>query len=327
MYKFTDIQYTLLTDLVDSIAIPQNHKSNVFWCPKVITKHGKKREGFILYIYGGHILEVYAKKNGLGVCIFSDKYCQHFSTESRGRKIRQEFCDMNEQNHKGIEVLKNGGEDIWEEICDACFKWATKSDNPEYERMRQTRICNDAMVNDKFCVFTMEEKIFVDDKQPEVDMVAIRCENEKTIISYIEYKCTEAAITGKCSINKHYGDMAKISLNDVNIARMLDLYYLKQKMLGKTIECVDINTCKQEMIFLISNVQEDKLEELKTGQYMSSETLYKELMKTLRRTDFRDGDVKVLFLEDVDVKGNDKYVLDVEKTMTVSEAMERVKTK
>ena len=108
---------------------------------------------------------------------------------------------------------------------------------------------------------------------------------------------------------------------------MLDLYYLKQKMLGKTIECVDINTCKQEMIFLISNVQEDKLEELKTGQYMSSETLYKELMKTLRRTDFRDGDVKVLFLEDVDVKGNDKYVLDVEKTMTVSEAMERVKTK
>lgn len=38
MYKLTEEQHILLADIMESLAIPQEHKSNIFWCPKVIVK-------------------------------------------------------------------------------------------------------------------------------------------------------------------------------------------------------------------------------------------------------------------------------------------------
>ena len=325
MVKFTKEQYEKLKGVMETIKIPEGHKANVFWCPKVITKGKRKREGVILYIYGGHVVEIYANEKSLGASIFSNKYCRHFEPEKRGKEIRDEFTSANRRKN-GIQVLENWSEEIWDEICNACFAWATKDENSEYERMRQTRICNDNMDNEELTVFTMEEKIFIEDKQPEVDMVAVRHEDGKTVISYIEYKCTESAMQGKCSIPKQYEAMAKISMSDDNVERMLELYYQKQEMIGKKVERLDPKNCHQEIVFLISNVQwKNVVNKSERRRYVSSKMLYNKLKETYEREDFRDTDVKVIILEDIDVKSKKSYVLNVKEMMDVKDAMELIR--
>ena len=327
MVKLTEIQNEQLREIMKNIKIPEKHKANVFWCPKVITTGTVRREGVILYVYGGHILDIYAKQSSLGASIFSKKYCHYFKTEKRGKEIRDKFITANKKKN-GIDVLEGWSEEIWDEICNACLKWATKEKNSEYERMRQTRICNDSMENSEFTVFTMEEKIFIDGKQPEMDIIAIRQEKEEVILSYIEYKCTESAMKGKCSIPKHYEAMAKISVIDDNIERMLELYYQKQRMLGKRAELLNAKTCRQEIVFLISNIQwKDSVNKREARQYVSAKTLYNKLDETSKRRDFRDADVKVIIMDDIDVDSNNSYLLNAKKMMTVNEAIKVIREK
>lgn len=310
----------LLLKSINKFNIPVKYKKNIFWCPKVIDG----ADGVVLYIYGGHALDMRFTKKGLIAHVFKKDYCKYFNTEMRGEKIRNEFIEGN-RHHKGLALLEGWSEERWEEVCKAFKACSEKPIKPDYERMRETRICNDNMFNNEISIFAMEEMIPIDNKKPEMDMVALREEKGKMIVSYIEYKCTESATKNGTSIPEHYADMAKILPVHENTKKMLQLYYQKQVMLGNDIMCINELECRSEIMFLISNIQWQG--KVKKNQRVSAKTVYDKLRETAEREDFRSENVKVILLEDIDVESDEKYVLQIEKVMTVKAAMEKIQEK
>ena len=57
---------------------------------KSYCKGGKRRQGVVLYIYGGHVLEIYVNKKGLEAGIFSEEYYKHFKVENTGQEVSGE---------------------------------------------------------------------------------------------------------------------------------------------------------------------------------------------------------------------------------------------
>ena len=53
--------------------------------------------------------------------------------------------------------------------------------------------------------------------------------------------------------------------------------------------------------------------------------LYNKLKETYEREDFRDTDVKVIILDDIEVKSQKSYVLNVKEMMDVKDAMELIR--
>lgn len=302
------------------IVIPKRYHSNIFWCPKVID--GKN--GVILYIYGGCALKLYINVNEkIGVKIFDKRYLKYIE-KSLHDKIWKEFKDANRRK-TGIDIILSWNASIWESICKAFYEWATKGSNSEYERMRQTRICHDNMTNDEFNIFTMEEKFKSTDNKPEVDMIAMRETEEGVVFSYVEYKCTESATKGKLSIPEHYRDMTKLTCSQYNTQRLIKLFEQRKMIISSGNDISDNIRISTDFVIMLSNICEKNQLKEETGKKVTAQTVYSQLKKTMKRKDFKEENVKIIILDDIDITSKQTYQIKKEDLLTFSEAMDQIK--
>lgn len=300
---------------VDSFKIPKKHKEYVFLASK---GWEGKNERFIMYLYGGHFVDLSITARGKLSCqkFMDDKYCKHFSTTKRGKEIRQEFSDRNRyQNKDGIEVLKNWDSSVWEEICQAYHAWAIKTVNSEYERKRQTRISQNTEMGNDILIFDMEENVLLPSgKNGELDMAAMRFKGNIPILSFIEYKCTESALTGKIDFKKHYEDMVQYYQIDKYKQEFIKMYNHKILLMGKSMRTIDYRMCKTEIVFLITHMKE-QIE--KENEYVSRETVLKKLKLLEKCKDFAKNkkNIKILIMEDETVNYDPKNYMSYDETI------------
>ncbi|MDD6656498.1 MAG: hypothetical protein PUE95_04235 [Lachnospiraceae bacterium] len=321
-----------LRSLIDEIKIEQKHKEYMFMCPKHINNH----MGFIMYLYGGAAFTFeLCHESWILADYFGHDYCKYFISEKRGEEIRKEIKRIDKKTEKLVEL----DEEFWDEICNAFHMWvlqknvgSEKRRKRDYERMRQTRICQQNAKNDTFTIFDMEEKISLSPSDaPEVDMIAIHHNEEEDIISYIEYKCTDHALSeGKTKSGKekptlavHYKDMVKYYQDDLIAKRSLELYKWSQWYENKQVSIYDASHYRKEIIFLFSNIKWKKgSPALDPGKEVFVDTIYRRLQKTVQLPDFskHENKVKIIILGDADT---DDVVINSEMIFSVEEANDK----
>ena len=272
------------------------HKRNSFWCPKVIKN---KYYGFVLYLYGAHALDLYSTETGIVLKGFSKDYYEHFETNEIGEKIKRDLEAMKSLEEIETAIQNDAAPGMFNVLADACLKWAIKPRNPEYERMRQTRICADSKQCDDYFIFSMEEKFGA----PEVDMLALGEVQGKLTLSFIEYKCTETATKGKISFKKHYEDMLTICGRKENLERAIALCNMRRKLLNKKVLNVNPEDISIQYILLVSNMLSGKINDNRkdTGKYVSSATVKRKLKEVQALPSFDHENVKVVFMKDFDI--------------------------
>lgn len=272
------------------------HKRNSFWCPKVIKN---KYYGFVLYLYGAHALDLYHTKTGIVLKGFSKDYSARFESKEIGEKIKRDLEAMKSLEEIEAAIKNDAAPGMFNVLADACLKWATKLENPEYERMRQTRICADSKQCDDYFIFSMEEKFGA----PEVDMLALGEVQGKLTLSLIEYKCTETATDGQISFKKHYEDMLTVSSREENLQRAIALCNMRRILLNKEVLNVEPKDISIQYVFLVSNMLSGKINknmEAK-GQYVSSATVKRKLKEIQDLPSFDSAHAKVVFMKDFDI--------------------------
>ncbi|MBQ5851747.1 MAG: hypothetical protein IIW54_13185, partial [Lachnospiraceae bacterium] len=169
-----------------------------------------------------------------------------------------------------------------------------KVDRKYFERGRATTIARklelDSDLQD-FCIIEQESRIKVSEKKP--DLIGVRNENGKTVINFIEYKCTKSGMSG-VSITEHFEDMVKF-YQDVNMdagyktlyEQMLDFAELKLKQLKAAFKVSSIDS--GEIVFLFSNIG--------TKNGISAQKIYNDVCRLIYTCkDYPENKDKVKFL-------------------------------
>ncbi len=319
-----------IRSIYKAFCIPNEHKPYIFMCPK--EKDGNV--GFIMYIYGGQAFWFYYGTRGIKVSIPSDGYIKYFKPEDRGREIFAGIKGSKIQNKTAdekIECMKNWSESAWDEVCNAFRNWAVNTIKPNYERMRETRICYANSDNDDIRVFDMEEKMDLEgvSHKPEADIVSLRHVNGKPVFSVIEYKCTTSAVTGKVSIPEHYRDMVMYYRNKKIVKKLIRLYNWKQEFDERSIEEISETDAvnQTEIVFLFSNIVWNETITDKSNS-VSNGSIYKKLEILSGEEGFENykSHIKVLFLTNAD-DANVDLKLYSDEIKSYGKALELLKPK
>lgn len=244
----TSEQIKKIVDTIQKLSMPEERVDYTFWNPYI--ENGV--EQYNLYAYGGSLTQLYFN-NIYRAGKFTADYCKHFKDTEEGKRIYDSFVHST-SHAKGVETLEGWDENTWDSILYAFDKWSVKSENPEYERRRQTFICHNHENNDDFKIFVMEKNVKIGEKDtPELDICAVRFVNNKPIIAFTEYKCTTSALKGKTTLVKHYNDMIRYYKDSDQIEEFVKLYNLKQELLGKHAS-LEAGVCGSEIVFLLSHI-------------------------------------------------------------------------
>lgn len=321
----TEEQINKIVETVGSLSIPKERIKYTFWNPYL----ENDVEQYNLYAYGGSLTQLFFN-NKYRANKFTSDYCKHFKDKEEGKRIYDEFV-YSTSHAKGVEHIEGWSENTWESVLYAFDKWSVKSDNPEYERRRQTYICHNHESGDDFKIFVMEKNVKLGKKDtPELDICAVRHENGKPIIAFTEYKCTTSALTGKTTLLKHFNDMIRYYKNPDQIKEFVKLYNFKQKMMGKN-DSINASDCGSEIVFLISHIDwsyrsntEKKEKGGKQSKYIDPTVLLSDLQRVKSEgVDFatHKDNVKIVILED------ESQSISSSKYMTFDNAIIYIKEK
>ena len=197
-------QITKLQNVIKTInaKIVEARRKYTFWCPKDMDSEHKK-QGYTLYAYGGRVLDLYLLNGVMRYSVW-DKDYKSYSEEID--KIREILINKSGTADKKIARLTSISTEDWEKVLTAFKTWAEYIDNNKktthFERMRETAIANknQAFKNGNIKIIEMESRNAIG-KKP--DLIGVRREKDNIILSYIEYKCTTAAMTGTQSPVEH----------------------------------------------------------------------------------------------------------------------------
>lgn len=318
-----DNEISMIKETIGKYKIPAKHKNYIFYSSKGWNDSDAR---FIMYIYGGAFLKITVQQNKISCNTFDKRYCKYFQSTERGEQIRKELADANRYK-KGINVLEKWNMDVWNEVCEAFKKWAETS--PQYERMRQTMISHlNGEQNNEFSIFDMEENVLLPSGlNGELDMAAVRFEkNGKPVISFIEYKCTEAALNprNKSNLVKHYKDMKLYCDLDCYKKKFIDIYNQKQRFLKRATSEADAADFRSEIVLLFSHITWNNTSKTDCTKKVKASSLRREL----DRLHNDDNDVfdktvaiKILIIE------NEKSILSANNYMSIDEAINYIDAK
>ncbi len=290
-----------LLDIIDKITanIPDDHKYHYFWCPK--KKDSACLNGFRLYVHGGYALSLYVDdKNNKVRCtnnIF--KYKEYFEDKTFLKNLEKK---TGVDRYVTINDVKDWfSSNDWDVIFTAYKKRGF------VERGKETFIAkmSEDYVEGQMLIIDMESSVrncVSIRKNPKPDLVGIRKVENKWILSFIEYKCTESGTKG-VTLKTHYNDMRDY-YNDCSIEgnsyynslfeQYIDAAISKLKQIEKRncqkrqkIEISDI--VKGEIVFLFSNIGQNGF----TSQLICNEVNY------LDNKCIIDNSVKFCLLGDV----------------------------
>lgn len=255
-----DENMKVMLELIEQItdAIPKQHQSQIFWSPKTNSDDGRVA-GYRLYAYGGYVLRIFEEKDELvyetNYHVYKDNYFEDLwdDTKFQNSKVHKKSKDV-----KTLPEITN----LWEPILEAYKKrmYGKGKIKKEYlERGRATAIARKIELESDakdFYFIEQESRIKVSKKKP--DLIGIHNENGKTMISFIEYKCTTSGMNG-VTLTEHFEDMSGFYQN-INMdagyktlyEQMLDFAdfkYQQQKNVFK------VNSIEDgEIVFLFSNI-------------------------------------------------------------------------
>lgn len=274
--------------------IPKEHQHHIYWCPKTISDDGEVA-GYRLYAYGGYVLRIFEENKEL-------KFETNFNTYKEsyfGELWDESFEEMYRQLHKeNIDTLLKITPHM-KTILEAYKKWK------KLERRRETAIARNLELHSKtkdFYIIDMESRIKTSGKKP--DLIGIRNENGKTILSFIEYKCTKSGMDGVTLVT-HYEDMIDYYKNvkmdagyETLYKQMQDFAELKMLQLDCGFKLGEIEG--GEIVFLFSNIGTDDL----TAQKVYNNIRF--LIERLGKHPEHKQNVKFLILKDE----NELYLTD-----------------
>lgn len=283
--------------------ISENHKRNIFWCPKYIDS-AREQMGFTLYAYGGAVVSIYEKNENISIKLFNNTYDTYFLGTWDEMKEKLNAVKGKRQQDSRLEELKKWDDTIWNMIMDAFLVRAEKLAMAEevkvvkgknvksyLERKRENVIAKNNRDMEQGCirVVEMESKIPQAGKKP--DLIGIRKDADTYIFSFIEYKCTTAGMNG-VSLEEHFNDMSKYYKSEAVLEQMISYNYRLEVLEER--EKVDISKkdVKSEIVFLFSHIGKEK--------GVSAQKVYNDLIKMERHEKFKEykKDVKFIVLQD-----------------------------
>ncbi len=259
-----------------------------FWASKKIDG---KYYGYTLYMFGGHVIDIYIGHCGyITYKVFSKDYIK----DEKGKlsDIRKKLLKDGKIWTEREKVLKEGiSITDWNVIIKNFKEWGLGLElykkKTKLERLRECIIANYNSTSEKQAVevFDIESASWIEDiaennKRIEAkpDMVAVRDSGNGKVLSLIEYKCTEGATKGSYSFDLHFNKMRKYYKLDDYRNSMWKLYKRKCHP-GETI---DDNLLKEsEIVFVISHLSKED----KKG-YVTYKTVLNKLNKLKKNKEF-----------------------------------------
>ena len=317
-------QITKLQNVIKTInaKIVEARRKYTFWCPKDMDSEHKK-QGYTLYAYGGRVLDLYLLNGVMRYSVW-DKDYKSYSEEID--KIREILINKSGTADKKIARLTSISTEDWEKVLTAFKTWAEYIDNNKktthFERMRETAIANKNQVfkNGNIKIIEMESRNAIG-KKP--DLIGVRREKDNIILSYIEYKCTTAAMTGTQSPVEHYKDMRK-HYKDRTPA-IFESYFERScwenNDKAKPDDAFDLKNATKEIVFLFSHITDENNESNKSQELTVQDVLtgIKAIKTEMGRS---NDDVKIMFIKDEceRLKTDNKHMMTVQDAIKWLEA-------
>ena len=296
--------------------IGETHRKYIFWCPKDMDSEHKKR-GYTFYAYGGRVLDVYFLNDVMRYSVW-DKDYKHYSNEID--KIREKLINKSGTSDEKIARLTSIRTDDWDKVLTAFENWASFIEDDKkthFERMRETAIANNnqAFTNGNIKIIEIESRNAIG-KKP--DLIGVRREKDNIILSYIEYKCTTAAMTGTQSPVEHYKDMRK-HYKDRTPA-IFESYFERScwenNDHAKPYDAFDLKKATKEIVFLFSHISDESNESNKS-QELTVQDVLTGIKAIKAEMGSSNDDVKIMFIKDE----CEKLKTDKEHMMSVLEAI------
>ena len=317
-------QITKLQNVIKTInaKIVEARRKYTFWCPKDMDSEHKK-QGYTLYAYGGRVLDLYLLNGVMRYSVW-DKDYKSYSEEID--KIREILINKSGTADKKIARLTSISTEDWEKVLTAFETWAEYIDNNKktthFERMRETAIANknQAFKNGNIKIIEMESRHAIG-KKP--DLIGVRREKDNIILSYIEYKCTTAAMTGTQSPVEHYKDMKKYYKD--RTPAIFESYFERScwenNDKAKPDDAFDLKNATKEIVFLFSHITDENNESNKSQELTVQDVLtgIKAIKTEMGRS---NDDVKIMFIKDEceRLKTDNKHMMTVHDAIKWLEA-------
>ena len=317
-------QITKLQNVIKTInaKIVEARRKYTFWCPKDMDSEHKK-QGYTLYAYGGRVLDLYLLNGVMRYSVW-DKDYKSYSEEID--KIREILINKSGTADKKIARLTSISTEDWEKVLTAFKTWAEYIDNNKktthFERMRETAIANknQAFKNGNIKIIEMESRNAIG-KKP--DLIGVRREKDNIILSYIEYKCTTAAMTGTQSPVEHYKDMKKYYKD--RTPAIFESYFERScwenNDKAKPDDAFDLKNATKEIVFLFSHITDENNESNKSQELTVQDVLtgIKAIKAEMGRN---NDDVKIMFIKDEceRLKTDNKHMMTVQDAIKWLEA-------
>lgn len=254
-----DKNITRMIEIIKQITdeIPKCHQQHIFWSPKTTSDAGKVN-GFRLYAYGGYVLKIFLNGERLEYETNFHKYKENYFGD-----LWDERFDNNSVCQKSVKIntlmeITN----LWGNILEAYKRRMYGEgaiESKYFERGRETTIARNLELNSElkdFYFIEQESRMKVFKNKP--DLIGVRNKNGKTVLSFIEYKCTDNGMNG-ITLTDHFEDMIKF-YEDVEInagyktlyEQMLDFAEYKYMQSEKAFKIERIE--EGEIVFLFSNI-------------------------------------------------------------------------
>lgn len=311
-------QITKLQDVIKTInaKILEAHSKYIFWCPKDMDREHKK-QGYTFYAYGGRVLDLYFLNGVMNYSVWKKDY-KNYSEEID--KIREVLINNSGTANERIARLTSISTEDWEKVLTAFENWASFIEDDKkthFERMRETAIANNnqAFTNGNIKIIEIESRNAIG-KKP--DLIGVRREKDNIILSYIEYKCTTAAMTGTQSPVEHYKDMRK-HYKDRTPA-IFESYFERScwenNDHAKPYDAFDLKKATKEIVFLFSHISDESNESNKS-QELTMQDVLTGIKSIKAEMGSSNDDVKIMFIKDE----CEKLKTDKEHMMSVLEAI------
>lgn len=288
-----------LIDLINKIQFNKPHNENIFWAPRIITcqknsEYPGKHPGYTLYAYGGSVMSLYQvaddKYSGEP---FGKKYCEYFLKKEEGETIRKDF--ENKIKH-GIDFLETW--DYWEDVLCAM------DERGFGERRRENKIVwNNSAYGSMYEIFDMEANTKINDidKQfdAKADMMWLSYVEEKPVISFVEYKCTDQAMRDpRYSLLGHFCKM--VNYYDRPDVKNTVLSLLKRKRMLNNEPEVTFENFDTEIVFLFSHMNPTRKPKYDNGVSEGNikRRLHEMYIHNEEKVEENRGNIRIAFIDD-----------------------------
>ncbi len=296
--------------------IPEEHLAYTYWCPK--NKDGDpEQKGFVLYAYGGSVLELYVKNKVVSFSLFDKEYLDTYLgnvSEKTKNDIKKTIAEVKNNvggSRERLKRLLSMQTEDWALVLSAFRNrgYGLVGDKQYLERLRETVIAhnNTGKAGSVIKIIEMESKIPGAAAGKKPDMIGVRKEGEGIIFSYIEYKCTTGAMDGTHKPVDHYRDMKKYYTN-----KEYTYFENYDSLVGKSM----LNSfagAKKEMLFMFSNIDKED------GMTINKAVNGIERLKTEVEKDGLSTKVKIVMIPD------ENSVIRVKDIYTIEKALAKLK--